>query len=123
MAEGFARELGRGLIEPYSAGLIAVEVQSRAIAVMREEGIDIAHQRPKEVAPAMLDDMDVVITLCHNAERYCPDTPPVVRRLYWPVRDPVGTVGTEEQILADFRRARDEIKERIVAFLEGLRTR
>jgi arsenate reductase len=123
MAEGFARELGKGLIEPHSAGLIAVEVQPRAIAVMREEGIDISRQTPKEVSAAMLNDMDMVITLCHNAERHCPDTPPEIRRLYWPIRDPVGTIGSEEEILMEFRRARDEIKGRIVALLDELHGR
>jgi arsenate reductase len=123
MAEGFARELGKGLIEPHSAGLIAVEVQPRAIAVMREEGIDISGQRPKEVSTQMVNDADMVITLCHNAERFCPDTAPEVRRLHWPIRDPVGTVGTEEEILAEFRRAREEIRGRIATLIEELRER
>ncbi|HSB52136.1 MAG TPA: arsenate reductase ArsC [Dissulfurispiraceae bacterium] len=121
MAEGFARNLGKGVIEPHSAGLIAVEIQPRAIQVMLEEGIDMSVQIPKELDVREMNDMDFVITLCPNAERYAPATPPHVRRLYWPVKDPVGTVGTEEEILGEFRRARDEIKEKILALVSILK--
>ncbi len=120
MAEGLARELGRGRIEPYSAGLIAAGVHPRAVAVMREIGIDISGQRSKEIDPDLLRKMDIVITLCANAEDSCPWTPPDIRRLHWPVKDPVGAVGTEEEIMREFRKARDEIKKKIAAFLTGL---
>ncbi len=117
MAEGFARELGRGIVEAHSAGLMAAGVHSRAIAVMREAGIDISAQRSKEIDPHLLGQMDVVITLCSNAEEACPVTPRAVQRLHWPVRDPVGTVGTEAEIMKEFRRARDEIRQKIQEFL------
>lgn len=113
MAEGFARTLGQGLIEAHSAGLMAAGVHPRAIAVMQEAGIDISHQRSREIDPDLLRTMDVVITLCDNAAEACPRTPPAIKRLHWPVKDPVGTVGTEEEIIAEFQRARDEIKVKI----------
>jgi arsenate reductase (thioredoxin) len=117
MAEGFARHLGKGLIEVYSAGLMAAGVHPRAIAVMQEVGIDISRQRSKEIDPALLRTMDLVITLCDNAAEACPRTPPFIKRLHWPVNDPVGTVGTEEEIMKEFRRARDEIREKIGEFV------
>jgi len=117
MAEGFARELGRGLLEPHSAGLMAAGVHQRAIAVMKEIGIDISHQDSKEIDDELLKTMDVVITLCGNAEASCPVTPPGIKRLHWPVKDPVGTVGTEEEIMREFRRARDEIRLKIEDFV------
>lgn len=117
MAEGLARELGSGLIEPYSAGLIATVVHPRAIAVMKEIGIDISRQRSKSIDRELLRQMDLVITLCTNAEDYCLRIPLDVRRLHWPVKDPVGTIGTEERIMREFRRARDEIRDRIIGFL------
>lgn len=113
MAEGFAKEMGRGLIEVYSAGLMAAGVHRRAAAVMKEVRIDITSQKSKSIDPALLGKMDLVITLCRHAETYCPATPPQVTRLHWPVRDPVGTVGSEEEIMNDFRRARDEIRQKI----------
>ncbi len=121
MAEGFARELGRGLIEPYSAGLIAAGVHPRARAAMMEIGIDISSQRSKEIDEGLLGKMDIVITLCGNAEDACPWTPPEITRLHWPIKDPVGTIGIEETIMKEFRRARDEIREKIEEFIERLR--
>jgi arsenate reductase (thioredoxin) len=121
MAEGFARELGKGLIEAYSAGLMHAGVQPRAIAVMKEAGIDISKQASKEIDADLLRKMDVVITLCTNAETACPWTPPEIRRIHWPIKDPVGTIGTEEKIMKEFRRARDEIREKIRGFIATLK--
>lgn len=118
MAEGFARVLGQGLFEAYSAGLMAAGVHPRAIAVMKEIGLDISNQESKEIDKDLLRRMDVIITLCGNAEMSCPRTPPEIKRLHWPIKDPVGTVGAEEEIMNEFRRARDEIKVRIAKFIE-----
>jgi arsenate reductase len=123
MAEGFARQLGKGLIEAHSAGLMAAGVHPRAITVMREIGMDISGQRSREIDPDLLRTMDVVITLCDNAAEACPWTPPEIRRLHWPIKDPVGTIGTEEKIMKEFRRARDEIREKIEQFLSGIKTK
>jgi arsenate reductase len=65
--------------------------------------------------------MDIVITLCDNAAEACPRTPPDIKRLHWPVNDPVGTVGTEEQIMNEFRRARDEIRGKIEQFVAEIK--
>lgn len=123
MAEGFAREFGKGIIEPFSAGLIAAGVHPRAIAVMKEIGIDISRQRSKTIDEKLLKTMDAVITLCDNAAEACPWTPPGITRLHWPIIDPVGTVGTEEKIIKEFRRARDEIRTKIEQFISGIRTK
>ena len=120
MAEGFARLLGKGLCEAHSAGLMAAGVHPRAIAVMSESGIDISRQRSREIDPDLLRTMDIVITLCDNAAEACPRTPPSLKRLHWPVKDPVGTVGTDEEIIAEFRRARDEIREKVEGLVRGL---
>jgi len=121
MAEGFAKEFGTGMIEAHSAGLIAAGVHPRAISVMAEIGIDISDQGSKKIDTELLRTMDIVITLCGNAEEACPWTPPGMRRLYWPIKDPVGTVGSETKIMNEFRRARDEIKQKIISFLDELR--
>ena len=120
MAEGLARELGKGVLEPSSAGLLAAGVHRRAIAVMKEIGIDISKQRSKEIDIDVLLTMDVVITLCSSAEEACPWTPPEIRRLHWPVKDPVATIGSAEEVMKEFRRARDEIKANIESFVKTL---
>jgi arsenate reductase len=118
MAEGFAKEFGKEVVQVYSAGLMAAGVHIRAIAVMKELGIDISGQKSKSIDVDLLNQMDLVITLCGHAEQYCPRTPPGLNRLHWPIRDPVGTIGTEEQIMKDFRRARDEIKEKVQCLIK-----
>ena len=123
MAEGFAREFGKGLIEPYSAGLIAAGVNKRAVTVMKEAGIDISGQKSEEINEDLLKTMDIVITLCGNAEESCPYTPPEIKRMHWPIEDPVGTIGTEEEIMREFRRARYEIKGKILELITSLKTK
>ncbi|OGW49088.1 MAG: arsenate reductase [Nitrospirae bacterium GWC2_57_9] len=120
MAEGFAREFGRGRLEPYSAGIMAAGVHPRAIAVMKEAGIDISGQASKEVDERLLRSMDLVVTLCDNAAEACPWAPPRVKVLHWPVKDPVGTSGSEDRIMREFRRARDEIRTKIEFFLREI---
>jgi arsenate reductase (thioredoxin) len=121
MAEGFAKEYGKGIVEVYSAGLMAAGVQQKAIAVMKEADIDISKQKSKEIDADLLSKMDIVVTLCAHAEETCPWTPPEIRRIHWPVKDPVGTTGTEEQIMNEFRRARDEIKEKVEGLIWDIR--
>jgi arsenate reductase (thioredoxin) len=121
MAEGFAREMGKNLLEPYSAGLLAAGVNGRAITVMKEVGIDISNQKSEEINEDILNSMDVIITLCGNAEASCPYTPSRIKRLHWLINDPVGTIGTEAQIMKEFRRARDEIREKVETFIDALK--
>ncbi len=121
MAEGFARHYVSELLEVYSAGLLATRVHPRAIAVMKEIGIDISGQSSKEMDEKLLRKMDVIITLCDNAEESCPWTPPEIKRIHWPIKDPVGTIGSEEEIMQEFRRARDEIKKNIKDFISGIK--
>lgn len=120
MAEGFARHLVKGRVDVYSAGLIAAGVNRYAMKVMKEKGIDISNQISEEIDEALLGKMDIIITLCGHAEASCPATPPHIRRYHWPVDDPVGTIGTEKEILAAFRKTRDEIEEKVRTFLETL---
>lgn len=121
IAEGFARELGKGLIEAYSAGIMPVGVvHPRAIAVMKEEGIDISGQRSKGIDPELLRNMDMIITLCGNAEASCPMTPSEIKRMHWPIDNPVSACGSEEEIMEEFRKARDEIKRKMVELINSL---
>ncbi len=120
MAEGFAKEFGKGIIEVYSAGIFAAGVHRRAAAVMKELGIDITRQKSKEIDPYLLLKMDILVTLCSHAEEYCPKLPPEINRIHWPIKDPVGTAGTEEEVMKDFRRAREEIKEKVRGLIKDI---
>lgn len=121
MAEGFARELGKGIIEPYSAGLSPVGINPRAIAIMKEIGIDISTQKSKAIDENLLKQMDIIITLCGNAESSCPMTPPEIKRIHWPIDDPAGATGNKEEIMNIFRKVRDEIKQKINDLINKIR--
>jgi arsenate reductase len=121
MAEGFARHLGGKIIEAYSAGLFSHYVQPKAIEVMQESGIDISGQKSEAIDYDVLNNMDLLITLCDHADASCPVTPPHIRRIHWPIRDPVETTGTKEERMDDFRRARDEIRGKIEGLIEDIK--
>jgi arsenate reductase len=118
MAEGFARLLGKGIVEPYSAGLTPSRVNPKAIQVMGEIGIDISGQSSKGINDDLLRGMDTVITLCGYAAELCPLTPPGIKRIHWAIDDPVAATGTEDEIMKEFRKARDEIKKDIQNYLQ-----
>ena len=117
IAEGSLRNLGADRFEIHSAGLQAVGVHPLAVEVMKEAGIDISAQTSKTIDFRLLSSMDMVITLCGHAEAFCPVTPPGVNRLHWPITDPAGVVGTTEECLSAFRKARQEIQEKIEMYL------
>ena len=117
MAEGLMRTLGQGRVEVHSAGLFAAGVHPRAVAAMREAGIDITGQSSDEIDQGLLHQMDYVITLCGHAESSCPATPAGVRRIHWPIEDPVGASGSEAEVSAAFSATRQDISARIKKFL------
>jgi arsenate reductase (thioredoxin) len=121
MAEGFARVLGKGIIEPYSAGLKPAGVNERAEHVMKEAGIDISHQTSKPIDETLLKQMDVVITLCDDAAEACPLTPPQIKLLHWSLKDPAKATGAEKEVMNEFRKVRDEIEKRVKAFINDLK--
>ncbi len=113
MAEGWLRHLAKDRFEVISAGIEAHGVDPRAVAVMREAGVDISRQSSKVLDPAWLEKADVVITLCGHADEHCPRLPARCRKEHWPLEDPARAVGTEEEVMAVFRRVRDEIRARV----------
>ena len=116
MAEGFARIMAPAGIEIYSAGVAPVGVNPRTVKVMSEAGVDIRSQASKGLSAIPLDKIDAVITLCGHAEEYCPTFPRSVKRYHWPIDDPVRARGTDEEISNTFRKARDEIRNRVSDF-------
>ena len=120
MAEGWARHLGGGAITVQSAGIEAHGKNPRAISVMQEAGVDISQQESTRVTPAMLEQADLVVSVCGHADENCPVLPPDTRKLHWPLSDPAKAEGTEEQIMQVFRASRDEIRQRVQSLLDEL---
>jgi len=84
---------------------------------MGEVGIDLSGQRSKAVAGLLGQHFAYLITVCDSARERCPIFPGVSQRLHWPLDDPAAAQKSEAERLAVFRRIRDEIGERVRAFL------
>ncbi|MGK9369070.1 arsenate reductase ArsC [Melioribacter sp. Ez-97] len=111
MAEGFLKSFDPEL-EVYSAGTNpSSQVHPNAVKVMKEAGIDLSHNYPKNVDEFINQSFDYVITVCDNAKETCPVFMGKVKhQLHIGFEDPAEATGTEEEILNTFRRIRDEIK-------------
>jgi arsenate reductase len=119
MAEGLLRHDAGKVCEVFSAGTQPTAVRPEAIAVMREVRIDISGHRSKSVDEFAGQDFDYVITVCDNAKESCPVFPAKTKRIHWSIEDPAAVQGSEEERLAAFRRARDELRARLPTFAEG----
>lgn len=119
MADGFLKELGGDKYEVRSAGLEAHGLNPRAVATMKEAGIDISGNTSDVIDPEILNRADYVITLCGHADEHCPViSNPNVVKWHWGFEDPAKATGTEEEIAAIFREVRDSIKNRVQEFVE-----
>ena len=121
MAEAFLNHYdGKSLIAE-SAGLEPGNLNPNVVKVMAEVGIDISHKGTQEVFDLFKKGrlFQAVITVCDEASAEgCPIFPGVVRRMGWSFPDPSGFKGTEEEILENTRKVRDEIKEAVLAFID-----
>ncbi len=122
MAEGFLRQLAGDRVGVDSAGLEAHGQNPRAIRVMDELGVDIRGQQSTTLTDAHLGWADRVVTVCGDADASCPVLPPGTHKRHWGLPDPARAEGDEEQIMAEFRAVRDDIRRRVdalVAAIEG----
>lgn len=111
MAEGFLKDMDPEL-EVFSAGTNPSDrVHPRAIEVMGELGVDLSSNRPENVSEYLDQAFDYVITVCGGAKETCPTFQGKVgRNLHIGFDDPADATGTEEEVLSEFRRIRDEIR-------------
>ena len=115
MAEGLARSMAPVGTRVLSAGSMPAHVSPFAIEVMQEIGIELSSHRSKSVDEIPKDQVGTVITLC--AEEVCPVFPDAVEKLHWPHPDPAASVGSKEEILEAFRCVRDQIRDKLIAYL------
>ncbi|MEC0255219.1 hypothetical protein PAEVO_04790 [Paenibacillus sp. GM2FR] len=118
MAEGWAKKHLGDDWKVYSAGIEAHGLNPNAVKAMNEVGIDISKQTSDIIDPELLNQSDLVVTLCGDAADRCPMTPPHVRREHWGFDDPAKAQGTAEEKWAVFQRVRDQIGGRIQKFAE-----
>jgi len=117
MAEGLLRHDGGERFEVESAGVKPSHVRPEAIEAMREIDIDMSSHRSKSVDEFTDQKFDYIITVCDNAKESCPVFPGNAERIHWSFDDPAAVEGIDEQKLAEFRRVRDEIRERFSTFI------
>lgn len=118
MAEGFGKKHLSDDYNVYSAGIEAHGLNPNAVKAMNESGIDITNQTSDKIDTEILNNADLVVTLCGDANDKCPVTPPHVKREHWGFDDPAKAEGSEEEKWAFFQRVRDEIEERIARFAQ-----
>jgi len=121
MAQGFLQSLSPNL-KVFSAGTHPSQnVHPKAVAVMQEIGIDIAHHTPTSVTKFLSFDFDYVITVCDDAKDSCPAfSGKTSHRLHIGFDDPAQFKGTEEETLTKFRTVRDQIIEAFTRFYKNL---
>jgi len=90
-----------------------------AVRVMAEIGIDISKHTSKHMNDFLARKVQTVITVCGNADQACPMFPGQLNRHHWPFDDPAHATGTDQEILAVFRRVRDEIRRVFEAYAAG----
>jgi len=123
MAQGFLQSFDKKL-NVYSAGTEpASKVNSNAIAVMSEVGIDISNHTPQNVSSYLNEEWDYVITVCGGANETCPAfIGQVKNRIHIGFEDPSLAMGSDDFIRNEFRRIRDEIKDVFYRFyLENIK--
>lgn len=126
MAEGWARELGKQYgddwLEVESAGIESHGKNPHAIAVMQDAMVDISAQESTTVTDEMLEQADLVVTVCGHADEHCPVLPAGTRKIHWPLDDPAKAEGAEEEIMKVFMASRDDIRRRVNGLLSDIKS-
>ena len=118
IAEGYLRHFANGKAEIYSAGVETHGVNPKAIATMLEDNIDISNHSSNNIDEYKNIDFDFVITVCDNAKERCPFFPTKAQKFHHNFPDPAKAIGNEEEIKAQFRMVRDQIKKYSEEFIQ-----
>jgi len=119
IAEGYLKHFAQDKAEIYSAGIETHGVNPRAIATMKEDGIDISTHTSNNVNEYAHLEFDYVMTVCDNAKENCPYFPAKVKMLHHNFPDPAKAKGTEEEIRSQFRNTRELIKVYMKDFVQA----
>lgn len=119
MAEGYLSHFASDKAIVYSAGVETHGVNPRAIAIMKEDGIDISAHTSNNIDEYYDIDFDFVITVCDNAKERCPFFPTKALKFHYNFPDPAKATGTEEEIRKQFEEVRNMIKEYSQEFIKN----
>jgi arsenate reductase len=118
IAHGFLASMTAGKANVYSAGVETHGVNPKAIATMKEIGIDISQHTSNNITEYFGVDFDYVITVCDNAKERCPYFPTKAVKLHYNFPDPAKAIGTEAEINEQFRVVRGMIKDYCENFVQ-----
>ena len=118
IAHGYLAEMTKGKANVYSAGVETHGVNPRAIAIMKEDGIDISNHTSNNITEYFDLDFDYVITVCDNAKERCPYFPTKAQKFHYNFPDPSKASGTEDEIMKEFRSVRELIKKYSADFIK-----
>lgn len=119
IAEGYIRHFSGDRAQVFSAGVETHGVNPRAIAIMKEDGIDISGHTSNLVTEYLTIPFDFVITVCDNAKERCPVFPTTAQQFHSNFPDPAKAQGTEEEIMNEFRSVRNLIKRYCQQFVDA----
>lgn len=110
MAEGYLKHFAKDKAAIFSAGIETHGVNPKAVAIMKEDNIDISNHSSNQVDEYRHINFDFVITVCDNAKEHCPVFPVSAKILHHNFPDPAKATGTDTEILEQFRQVRQQIK-------------
>ena len=111
MAHGYLQYLTKDKAEVFSAGIEAHGVNPKAIAIMKEDGIDISNHTSNKIDEYEDAEFDFVITVCDNAKERCPYLPATVKTIHHNFPDPAKATGSETAVMQQFRDVRNLIRD------------
>ena len=117
IAEGIMRQLAGDKFDVFSAGSHPSLVHPMSIKVMKEIGINITSHTSDPISNFLSENINIVVTVCDNADKVCPVFPGKVERIHWSIKDPFKGWGSDPDDLDNFTRTRDDLVERIKNFL------
>ena len=118
IAHGLLESMAGDKFEVFSAGSHPIKVHPMSIKIMEEIGIDISHHTSDFIDDYLKSGIEIVITVCDNANKNCPVFPGNVEKLHWSIDDPFKGWEFDESQIQSFRDTREEIKQKIIKFLE-----
>ena len=113
IAEGVMRKLAGDKFDVFSAGSNPSLVHPMSIKVMKEIGIDITPHTSDPILNFLSKNINIVITVCDNADRECPVFPGKVERIHWSIKDPFKGWNSHPDDLVNFRKTREDLTVRI----------
>lgn len=111
IAEGYLRHFAGEKAEIFSAGVETHGVNPKAIATIKDDGIDISNHTSNNIDEYRNIDFDFVITVCDNAKERCPFFPTKAQKFHYNFPDPAKAMGTDQEIAEEFKKVRQQIKE------------